>query len=164
MTLNPARFALLLVAAILVQTAIAWIIPLRPLDAFLVLTVWICLVTSASAARISGWCVGLVQDLCSLDPLGLHAFTLGLTALLLTHLRDRINVAIPTVRAAVCFLAAWPPQLLAMLYVKYGVGHGIMSSGRLLLDSVLTAALAACVATLLTMRQRRLGRASPRGI
>ena len=101
-------FAIALLLAYLLQTGVVALLGVPFVDAFLVLALLCGLVAPTHDARIAAWIAGLVQDLGSADALGIHAFTLGLTGLLLTRLRGVGNVGVWWVRGLAAFLAAWP--------------------------------------------------------
>lgn len=143
-------FAFTLLVACLLQMGVTAFLPLPTFDAFLILALLCAVLMRKHDARLAGWIVGFVQDLGSADALGIHAFTLGLTVLLLTHLREVGNMNVWWLRALVAFLATWPPQVLYLAHLYYWPGSGPESFGKLLLSSVLTSALAALIATFIT--------------
>lgn len=150
MTFHWGRFTLLLLVVLLVQTGLSWITSLRVLDAFLLLVLLVSLLGPDHDSRLAAWITGLFQDLASADPLGLHAFSLGLTALILTRLRDLLNLNVSWLRTAACLLAALPGQLLCGLHVHFWSGHGIMSAFEIALAALAAAAVASLVAASVT--------------
>lgn len=154
-------FAIALVLTYLVQTGVLALFGFRHFDAFLVLALLCGLRAPTYDARIAAWIVGLGQDLGSVDTLGIHAFTLGLTGLLLTYLRRVLNVSVWWVRALAALLAAWPGQVIYQMHLHYyGPAHADVSLGSLLLSATLTALVAAVLAMLIdtlpwVMRRRR---------
>jgi rod shape-determining protein MreD len=109
-------------------------------------------------ARIAAWIAGLVYDLGSADVLGIHAFTLGLTAFLLTQLREVGNVGVWWVRLLAAFLAAWPGQFVYLLHLHYWAGHGSASLWSLIAAAALTALVVAVLATAISFLPRLLQR------
>jgi cell shape-determining protein MreD len=153
-------FAIALVVAYLLQTGVAGPLDVPSFDAFLLLALLCGLLAPTHEARIGAWITGLAQDLGSADALGVHAFALGLTALLLTWLRDVGNVSVWWVRILAAFLAAWPGRLIYLLHVHYWAGHGSASLWSLVGEATLTALVAAVLAALLcglprVLRRRR---------
>jgi cell shape-determining protein MreD len=142
-------FAIALVLAYLVQTGVAALIPLPSFDPFLVLALLVGLLAPTYDARIAAWIAGFVQDLGSADALGIHAFTLGLTGLLLTHLREIVNVRVWWVRGLAALVAAWPGQLIYLLHLNYWAGVGAVSLGDVVVSATWTALLAAALATII---------------
>ncbi len=139
-------FSLLLVAVYAVQTGVLALVPLPGFDAFLVLAIVCALRMPRHDARLAGWIIGLVQDLASSDALGIHALTLGLTAVALTWFRERANTELWWVRIATAFLAAILPQYLYLIHLHYWSGRGQASPVELLAQAALTAILAAVAA------------------
>ncbi len=133
------RFWLALVAIALIQTVAIRLVPSSPFDAFLLLALLVSLTGPPADVRLAAWATGLVQDLASADPVGLHALALGLTALILTQLRELVNLSSLWVRALACALAALPGQLLCGGYVYFVAPAAIMT-----LTQVTGGALAAC--------------------
>jgi len=152
-------FIIALLLAFVLQTGVAAPLSVPHFDAFLVLALLCGLLCPTPDARIAGWIVGLVQDLSSADALGIHAFTLGLTVLLLTRIRELGNVSVWWVRAPAALLAAWPPQFIYLLHLRYWAGHTDESFGGLVLSAALTALVAAVLAMLINalpgMMQRK---------
>lgn len=151
----------LLVACVLQKGVLALLpAPAPAFDAFLILALLSGLLMRKHDARLAGWLVGFVQDLAGADALGIHAFTLGLTALLITRLREIGNMNVWWMRALVAFIAAWPPQVLYLMHLYYWSGSGSQSFGGLLWTSALTSALAALIVTFINalpwiLRSRR---------
>jgi cell shape-determining protein MreD len=143
-------FALALVLAYLVQTGVAAALHLPYFDAFLLVAVLCGFLAPTHDARLAAWITGLAQDLGSADALGIHAFTLGLTGLLVTWLREVGNVGVWWVRGMAAFLAAWPGQLVYLLHLHYWTGHASSSLGRLIVTATLTSLVAAVLATLIS--------------
>jgi len=154
-------FAIALLLAYLLQTGVAALLGVPCFDAFLVLALLCGLVAPTHDARIAAWIVGLAQDLGGADVLGIHAFTLGLTGLLLTHLRGIGNVSVWWVRGLAAFLAAWPGQVIYLLHLHYWTRVGSVSLGNLILVATLTSIIAAVLALLINslpwvvLRRRR---------
>jgi rod shape-determining protein MreD len=155
-------FVAALVAAFLLQTGVLAPLDVQHLDAFLLVAVMCGLLARTWDARIAGWIAGLVYDLGSADVLGIHAFTLGLTALLLTRLRDLGNIGVWWVRVLAVFLSAWPGQLVYLLHLHYWAGHGSASLWSLILSAALTALVAAILATVISFLPRLLHRSRRR--
>ncbi len=139
-------FAIALLLAYLLQTGVVALLGVPFLDAFLVVALLCGLLAPTHDARIAAWIVGLAQDLGSADALGIHAFTLGLTGLLLTHLREIGNVGVWWVRGLAAFLAAWPGQAIYLLHLRYWAGTGSGSLGGLIVAATLASLVAAALA------------------
>lgn len=154
MTLTWGRFALALLATLVVQTVVAWLLGARYLDAFLLLSVLAGLLAPARDARLMALAAGLAQDLTSADVLGLHAFSLGLTGLLLTLLLEVVNTSVLWARIAVCFLAALPGQLLCAVHTVYWSGHGLTPWPLVLADVTILSLVAAIAASAITSSRR----------
>ena len=154
-------FTIALLLAYLLQTGVAALLSVPYFDAFLVLALLCGLLAPTHDARIAAWIVGLAQDLGSVDALGIHAFTLGLTGLLLTKLREVGNVRVWWVRGLAAGLAAWPGQMIYLLHLHYWAGPGSASFWNLVAAATLTSLVAAALATLINAlpgvmhRQRR---------
>ena len=127
-------------------------------DAFLVLALLCGLLAPTHDARLAAWITGLAQDLGSADALGIHAFTLGLTGLLLTWLREIGNVGVWWVRGLAAFLAAWPGQLVYLLHLHYWAGNAAASLWGLVVTATLSSLVAAILATLISALPRLLHR------
>ncbi len=142
------------------QTAAVGALDLRAVDLFLAFALVLAFVAPSADARIAGTLIGFAQDLGSGQhdaPLGLFAFALGLAALLVTLLREWVNVRLWWARAVAAFLAGLLSQMIAMIYLRY---FGIAAGGwwRDLGHCLATAALAAILATLLVQLPELLRR------
>lgn len=149
-------------AVYVLQTAVLWTFGLAWFDPFLALTLLFGLLWAAPEARLAGWITGLAQDLGSQDALGIHAVTLGLTALLATQLRRFLNPNVWWARFLILFLAAWPPQVVYFAHLHYWSGAGVLpisalirQSGWLSLATVLVALLALALPWVTAWRRRR---------
>ena len=143
-------FAIALLLAYLVQVGIAAVLPIQHFDAFLVLALLCGLVGPTHEARLAAWLTGLAQDLGSADALGIHAFTLGLSGLLLTWIREIGNVGVWWVRGLAALAAAWPGQVLYLLHLHYYSSRSDgVSVWSLLLTAACTSLVAAFLATLI---------------
>ena len=143
-------FWIALLLAYLVQTGVAALLAVPEFDAFLVLALLCGLLAPTYDARIAAWIVGFAQDLGGADALGIHAFTLGLSGLLLTHLREVLNVRVWWVRGLAVFLAAWPGQIIYLMHLHYWAGHAAVSLWSLIVSATLTALFAAVLVTLMS--------------
>ena len=117
-------YAIALFIVYVVQAAVVSLLGLEHVDLFLVLAITYGLMAPTYDARLAAWLAGLVQDLGTADPLGIHAFILGMTGLFVTHLREIGNADVWWMRLLIVFLAAWPAYLLYILYLHFWVGHG----------------------------------------
>lgn len=142
-------FAIALLLAYLLQKGVAAVLGVPLFDPFLVLALLCGLLAPKYDARIAGWIVGFCQDLGSADALGIHAFTLGLSGLLLTYLREVVNVHAWWVRGLALFLAAWPGQIIYLLHLHYWAGHAAGSFSDLIVAATLTCLVAAALALLI---------------
>ncbi len=114
-------FALVLLAVVIAQGSFT---PRWPMDlgldlfaAFALACAW-CL--PAEEACLAGWIIGFIQDVGSLQPLGLHALTLGLATWGLTRIRDLVNRELWWVRWISGFAVLFPAQLLVSLRILWG--------------------------------------------
>lgn len=100
-------FVIALVVTYLLQTSVVGVLGLRHVDLFLTLALLYGLLARAQDAPLAAWGIGLAQDLGTLDPLGIHAFCLGLVALAATRMRAGLNVSALWPRALVSVASAW---------------------------------------------------------
>ena len=147
-----AGLAAAVVVAVLLQTTVCQMgdLPLIDVDLLLTLALVYGLVASADQARIAGWIIGFAYDLTSEGPLGIHAFALGLTALLLTLMRTGVNRNLWRVRLLVCCAAALPGQLLVPLHLRFVQGGNMGSLWQIGLSAVMVSVTAAVLAALIT--------------
>lgn len=138
-------FWIALLVTFVVQTAVVWTLDWRAFDAFLILTLLVGTFAPTHDARLAAWTAGLLQDLGSADVLGVHAFTLGLTALLLTLLREFVNLNLWWARLIAAFVAAWPGQVAYLTYLDYWSTSPTYTLGYVLRESAWTACVAAVV-------------------
>jgi rod shape-determining protein MreD len=143
-------FAGLLLMTYLLQVAVLEVVHLRWLDLFLTLALLTALLVPKHDGRIACWIIGLAQDLGSLDTLGIHAFTLGLTGWLVTYAREVFNTGVWWARLVALFVCAWPGQMLYLLHLYYRSGHGGVGPLGLIIQAAALALAAAAVATLFT--------------
>lgn len=160
-------FALALLVALLLQTAVLPFLPLvSGLDLMLTLALICGLVAPVHDARLACWVVGFVYGLASIGTLGVHALAYGCAGVVLTRLRTEINVYVWWGRAILAFLGAWPAELMIRLHMRFWqlalpdpwwsmVGGATFSA---LLASLLAAALTALPGLLSARRRRALGR------
>ncbi|WP_320046854.1 hypothetical protein [uncultured Ilyobacter sp.] len=120
-------FAIALFFTYLLQVGVVSILDFPAVDLFLAFALLCSLFAPTHDARIAAFLIGLAQDLGSADALGIHAFTLGLTAVLLTYIRELGNMHVWWVRGLAAVLAAWPGQLLYLLHLYYWAGTGVIS-------------------------------------
>lgn len=165
-------FIVALVLAYLLQSFAEALFPGTYFDAYLLLALLCGFVAPADDARIGGWIVGLTKDLASADPLGIHALTLGLATLLVTGLREAININAAWVRVLAAFIAAVPARFVYLLHAQYWVGTSDESLVALLTHAALSAAIAAVLVAVVaaapaflsssrsSLRRRRYGAAS----
>lgn len=134
-------FVIALLLTYVLQASVVGVLGLRHVDLFLVLAVLCGLLARAQDAPIAGWCVGLAQDLGSLDPLGIHAFSLGLTALVATRWRSVLNVDALWPRALVGLTSTWVGEAAyrAFMLLRTDGAGGWWSAG---FESLWTAAIA----------------------
>jgi rod shape-determining protein MreD len=156
------RFALAVLAVFVVQTTALPQFASPAVDLMLMLALWYAWTAPLPDARLTACLTGLVQDVGTQGPLGLHAVACGLTAWLLTRWREHVNRDVWWVRWIVGSAAVLPTRLLVAVQQRYW--QGLTGSWpRLLLDVFLTsviagllAALAVGVPTLLRRRRRGL--------
>ncbi len=132
------------------------------LDLYLAYALFLGLVLPAVDARLAALLVGLAQDLGGADPLGLHAFMLGLAAVILTRLRPLVNLSVWWVRLGVCTLAALPPLLLEFLHARWWRGAPAPTWTGFLGIALATALLAGGLVAALTVQRRLRWRTSDR--
>ncbi len=143
--------ALAVLVAYFVQATLAWMLGPNPFDPFLVLALLLGLLRPTYDARLSGWMVGLAQDLGSADPLGIHAFTLGLTALFATQLRRVLNANVWWSRGVILLGAAWLPQIILRIFLQVRLGTTESPFGLLGRASLVTLLAAAVVMAILAL-------------
>jgi cell shape-determining protein MreD len=119
-------------------------------DLFLALALAYGLTAPVHDARIGAWIIGFVQDLGAADALGIHAFALGLTGLLLTSLRAMVNLDLWWVRLLVAIPAAWAGAALYLLHLHLWSNAPFASWWTLLASSAWTAFVAALAAAIVT--------------
>jgi|GEM_PF-1171602 len=145
-------FALALLVTLLLQNAVLWPLGASWVDLFLVLALLLGLAARTHDACIAGWLTGIVQDLSSAGMLGIHAFALGIAALLLTRLRERVNLSVWWVRLLVTFAAALAAQLIYHVHLVFWEMHpGAVSWWAIVGLSVRSAAIASWLAVSITM-------------
>jgi len=147
-------FALTLLVVYVLQTAVVGLFDLPWVDLFLVLALAYGLTVPLHDARIGAWIIGFVQDLGAADALGIHAFALGLTGLLVTALRAMVNLNLWWVRLLVAFLAAWAGVMLYRLHLHFWANAPFESWWALLASSAWTAFVAALAAAIITAYPR----------
>ena len=143
-------FAIALFLVFVFQTGVVSTLGLTQVDLFLVLALLCGMMAPLHDARLAAWFTGLGQDLGSADPLGIHAFVLGLTGVLLTQFRELGNITVWWVRGLVAFLAAWPGQLLYRTFLRYWAGFGDETFPRMVAAASVTSAIAAALAMCIT--------------
>jgi rod shape-determining protein MreD len=143
-------FLVTLLVTHLLQTTIIGFLQVGWIDLYLALAILCGLTMPAHDARLAALLVGLLQDLGTIGPIGVHGFGLGLVGLLATLLRPGFNLLAWYSRALIGLMAAVPGLLVVRL-------HQILFQ-RLAWESVwsevglvlLTALFATLVATLVT--------------
>ncbi|MCU0726815.1 MAG: rod shape-determining protein MreD [Planctomycetes bacterium] len=113
------------------------------------------LASTPGRAALTGFCFGLLADLCSLEPLGVHAVAFGVAALLLSRIRGYFFCDHPATQAVLGFVLSLL-VLVALLSRLAAAEPSFRAASRL------PVALAAAVATaallpLLAAGDRRLG-------
>ncbi len=141
-------YLLALVGVYLVQTTLLRHFAPEWIDLLLALALLLGLTLPAPEARLAGWGAGLMVDIGTDGPLGVHALFFGAAVFLLTYLRELVNRELWWVRWLAGVLVAWPAQLLVFIYERVYEGAA-RSVGGILLQSLLTAIVAALLATLL---------------
>ncbi len=149
-----ALLGIALLVTYVLQTAVVNVLDPRllgqpPVDLFLALALVYGLRAPRDDARIAGFLVGLAQDFSGVGPLGIHAFALGLTALLLTSNRDVFRINIWLVRLILAFIMALPAQFVLAAHVRLWLGSA-EPAASLLLGGLLTAFAAALLAATAT--------------
>lgn len=158
------RFTFALIVVYVLQTAVVGLFHVKSLDLFLLLALAAGLSTPVHDARLGAWIIGLVQDLGSpLEPLGIHAFALGLTGLIVTGLRELVNLNLAWVRVLVAFPAAFAGALLYLLHLHFWQRVPLESWVTLLGSAAGTALIASAGAALVTAFPRLAGRGRRRG-
>lgn len=142
-------FSIIVVIALVLQTTVVHLLGIEGVDLFLALALFLGLTASTTDARLAAWCAGFVQDLASGGPVGLHALALGLATLLLTVLRNVVNLQAWWARWVAGALAGLPAQVLIVAYLHYGLGTRL-SFVWTALSVLVTSLLAGLLATLLT--------------
>ena len=147
-----AGLAAAVVVAVLLQTTVCQMgeLPLVDVDLLLTLALVYGLLAPVQHARIAGWIIGFAYDLTTEGPLGIHALALGLTALLLTLMRESVNRSLWRVRLLICFAAAVPGQLLVPLHLRFVQGANAGAGWQIALSAVMLSLTAAVLAALIT--------------
>ncbi len=154
-------FAIALALVWVAQSSVLWPLGLSHwIDLYLLVALVLGLTAPRYDAALAGWVAGLVQDLASADVLGIHALSLGLSAWLLTRVRERVNLSLTPVRIAACALVGFAGQLVYVLHLRFWIvraPHGLLP---LLASAAVVSLVAAVIAGLWTARGRgRTGRA-----
>jgi len=143
-----------------------------PIALYLALALLLGLVMSRDEARLAALGVGLLQDLTSAGPVGIHTFTCGLAAMVVSGWRDGALFPWPA-RFVVGLTGGLLAAVVRALFERYWSGAAASLSG-LLLGAVVTAVVAAAVAATLCgwrwltrggargFRESRSRRAAPR--
>lgn len=143
--MNWGWMILVVVIALLIQTAVLPSAEQRWLDLMLALALVVGLVGPTHDARLFGWVVGFAKDLQSADPIGLHAFVLGLAITALTYLRDMVIRQHWWARWLIGFLVAMTAELITNIFLYAYAAHGTW--WQVLSESVGKAAASAAVAS-----------------
>ncbi len=147
-------FALALLATFIVQASFAPLLP-AGLDLFAAFALACAWLLPVEEACLAGWIAGFIQDVGSMQPLGLHAFALGLTAWGLTRIRDLVNRELWWVRWFSGFVVLFPLQMLVTARVLWGAR---VPWWTFVTEPFTTALLAAFVAALLMLIPAALAR------
>lgn len=145
----------------LLQTAVLGPLGWPWVDLFLTLALVAGFLGPLQDARIAACLIGLVQDLSSIDALGIHAFTLGLVGLTTTAARGMLNLRPLPSRLVVAFICAWPAPLLQRLHLRFWSGAESLGFSEIVFGSGLEALVAAALAAVLAgwqMPRSRRGR------
>ena len=144
------------IVTLLMQTTVCRMgdLPLVDLDLMLVLALVYGLLAPVNDARLAGWIIGLATDLMTEGPIGIYALALGLTALLVTLLRETMNRRLWWVRLLIGLLAAVPGQLLVLLHLRFIQGAQVGAWWEMLWSAVILSAAAALLAALITSLPR----------
>ena len=142
-----------LVVAIVAQTTLCALgdLPLIDLDFPLVLVLLYGLLAPRHDARLAGLIIGFVVDLSTAGPLGVYALAYGLAALLLTKLRDVVNLQLWWGRLLIGWVAGLAGEVLITLHLQIVQGVSLGSSWRAAWLAVMISGVAALLASLLTV-------------
>lgn len=144
-------FTLALLAVVVAQTTlIPWVGIAWLFDLFMIMALAVALLAPLHDARIGAWLTGLVCGLAGLSPLGVHAFALGVAAVIVTNLRETLNVDVWWGRLTILWLGAWPAQLLVRTHLRYWETQQGESAAWLILAAASGALAAAAWATVVT--------------
>ncbi len=158
MPLRWGWFAIALALVWVAQSGVLWPLGLaRWVDLYLLLVLVLALTAPRYDAALAGWFAGLVQDLASADVLGIHALSLGLTAWLVTRLRERVNLTLTRVRVVACVLVALAGQLVYVLHLRFWIVRVPETLPGLLASAAAVSLVAGLVAGLWTGRRSRRG-------
>ncbi len=144
-------FALLLLAAAVLQTTALGVFhdtALGAVDLFLALALLYGLCAPARPAPLAAWIIGLIQDLFSVDAMGVHALALALAVALLVRIREWTFSEVGWVQIVLGFVAGFVAGLLEAVFSAISLalwGGGAPS----VIGAVLPAALRALVAATL---------------
>lgn len=122
-----------------------------PIDLYLALALLLGLVMGRDEARLAALGVGLLMDLTSTGPVGIHTFTCGLAAMVVSGWRDGALFPWPA-RFVVTLIGGLLGAVVRALFEHYWSGAAASLSG-LLLGAVVTAVVAAAVAATLCGRR-----------
>jgi rod shape-determining protein MreD len=156
-------FWLVLAVVFVLQTTVLHLLGLESVDLLLALALVCALTAPVLDARLAGWCAGFAQDIGGAHPLGLHAFALGLVALVMTYLRDLVNQQLWWARWLLMFVVTFPAELLIHLHLYAARGPLIWSAA--IGDALATTVVAATLVTILLALAGRLltrGRRRPK--
>lgn len=157
-------FWIALLITYVLQVTVVWRFGGAWIDLYLIFALVCGLVARAPEGRLAGWLIGLAQDLTSASPLGLHAFTLGLAAMLVVWLREFVNTRWWGPRVAVAALAATPSRLLELLHAVFWVSGGDASLLGIAAESIAVGILSAAAAILITAMPTWLINIRPRSM
>lgn len=159
------KFSLALLATFLLQTTLVRVMRIEYVDLLLVMALLCGLLAPLRDARIAAWIVGFTQDLGSLGALGIHALALGFTGLILTTLRELVNLKVWWVRLLICLAAALPGQFVYTLHFGLQAETGGAAWTAALASSLWISLIASISAAAITgiprvYRKARLGKLS----
>lgn len=146
-----------LLIAFLLQTAVVQLFGLQSLDLLFALALFCGLTAPALDARLAAFWAGFAADIGSGGPIGAGACAFGLAGLLVTWLREALNVQIWWVRLLVAFLGAVPAQACYLAYAHYWLRSLALSFWQAALYVIVVSTLAALAAVGLTSLPLFLG-------
>jgi rod shape-determining protein MreD len=152
-------FSILAMIALILQTTIAPAIAIHAIwpDCMFILTVHYALWASWPEAAIAGWCLGLLFDTQTLDPIGLHALCYGAAAWAIIQIRQVLFRDHVVTQFAITLLLAIFVQLTIWIFRSWH-GYDGLTWTEIIWPTLFTAAYTAILAPYLHWPLLRMGK------